>query len=193
MLKVNFICCLKKINQLPQGGYGGSIFQKHVFAGWRPGQKKQFLKMVGGVLFLLLPDSRVRADRPSVRGHQNGPELVTRNRVFAMVTPSSVTKFGLVCVHFRLLENQYNKTLVSVSGLWNNAKEYTQWVRPPKYTSELHQNGYLSSWAYLLMENAIGIYLQVPFGKNRCIFVKNIRSKHMDRIFLTLFSAVVLY
>ena len=33
------------------------------------------------------------------------PNLVTRNRGFALVTPSSVTKFDPVCVYFRLLEN----------------------------------------------------------------------------------------
>ena len=36
----------------------------------------------------------VRPCRPCVRATKMGPELETKNRVFAMVTPSSVTNFG---------------------------------------------------------------------------------------------------
>ena len=58
----------------------------------------------------------------------------------------------LKCVKF-----QFNAK-VSVSGHW-------KWVRPAKYTFELHQNGCQATLISCLWENVLIIYRQLPFWK----------------------------
>ena len=90
--------------------------------------------------------------------------------------PSQVTgqSQGAVCA----------SSVVSVSGLWNMTKENTKWVRPGKDTTDLHQNGSLATLVCVLWKTSFVIYLSCPFGKDRCISIKNSRSKHLDRKFL---------
>ena len=55
--------------------------------------------------------------RPTVRPHQNGPDLVTRNWVLALVTPSSVTNSGSVRDAFDLVTRNWVLALVTRSSV----------------------------------------------------------------------------
>ena len=58
------------------------------------------------------------SDRPpSVRPHQNGPDLVTRNWVLALVTPSSATNSGSVRDAFDLVTRNWVLALVRALAL----------------------------------------------------------------------------
>ena len=105
--------------------------------------------------------------RPSVRGRQNGPDLVTRYWVFALVTPSSVTNSGSVRDAFDLVTRNCFWALVTRSSVTKSERFWSEsWTGPDFWSLSTQKalRATLPCWCYLVTRkrNGFETYL-IPF------------------------------
>ena len=103
-------------------------------------------------------------DRPSVRPHQNGPDLVTRNWVLALVTPSSVTNSGSVRDAFDLVTRNWVLALVTRSSVTKSERFWSEsWTGPDLWSLSTQKalRATLPCWCYLVYEWSLTMFLSV--------------------------------